>query len=164
MIGPEESSATTVCKACGLCCTGHLFIWAKLRSSELDGAEPLGLVVHREPHQRGFNQPCPLWDGVCTIYDNPKYPRFCRTYKCKLLKQLLDEKTTLPCALTVVQQTISMIHGIEPLLPASTNPNFRERLSAKMKLQDADSDFRSRAEALVVVIEQQFGVKNFLDE
>jgi hypothetical protein len=76
----------------------------------------------------------------------------------------LDENTTLPGALTIVQQTISMIEEIESLLPASTNPNFRERLTAKMKLHDADSDFRSRAEALVVVIEKQFGVKNFLDE
>jgi hypothetical protein len=129
----------------------------------LDSAQALGLHVIREPGQRGFSQPCPLWQGQCTIYTSPHYPRFCHTYKCKLLKQLLDENTTLPAALTVVEQTMDMIHEIESLLPVSANPNFRERLVAQMELEDVGSVFRSKAEAFMVFVEKQFGVNDFFD-
>ena len=58
----------------------------------MDSIEALGVrVVRSIPSQRGFNQPCPLWEGQCTIYETEQYPRFCRTYKCKLLKELLEE-------------------------------------------------------------------------
>src|SRR5919108_377904 len=93
----DESPANILCKSCGLCCTGHLFIWTKLRSAELNSIAALGVPVLRSvPSQRGFNQPCPLWKGQCTVYHSPHYPRFCRTYKCKLLKRLLDGNASPP--------------------------------------------------------------------
>jgi hypothetical protein len=159
-----ESPATTLCKSCGLCCTGHLFIWAKLRSAELDSAQALGLNVIREPNQRGFNQPCPLWDDVCTVYTSPHYPRFCHTYKCKLLKEVLDENIALPESLTVVQQTKEMIEELETLLPASPNISFRERLVTHMERGSADPKFRSKANALLVFFEKHFGVSDFFDK
>jgi len=159
-----ESPATTLCKACGLCCTGHLFVWAKLRSSELDDAESLGLKVLREPHQRGFNQPCPLWDGVCTVYTSPHYPRFCHTYKCKLLKELINENIPLPEALNVIEQTKEMIDEVESLLPVSTADGFRERLVAHMEHGNLDPGFRLKANALLRVFEKQFGVNDFFDK
>jgi hypothetical protein len=98
------SPANVLCKSCGLCCSGHLFIWSKLRSAEMDSAQALGLNVFRsDPRERGFSQPCPLWQGQCTIYTSPHYPHFCRVYKCKLLKEV-HETTLLPDALDVVQQ------------------------------------------------------------
>src|SRR5215207_4050079 len=109
----NESAANRLCKACGLCCTGHLFIWTKLRSAEMDSIEELGLNVFRSvPSQRGFSQPCPLWQGQCTIYTSPHYPRFCRTYKCKLLKEVLDENMELPNALSVIQKAKEMIQEL----------------------------------------------------
>src|SRR5687768_17008068 len=149
----KGSQANILCKSCGLCCTGHLFIWAKLRSAELDSATELGLnVFGSDPGQRGFSQPCPLWHGECTIYTSPQYPHFCRTYKCKLLKEVLDESIPLPDALTVVQQAKEMIHNVEALLPSSTNTNFRERLVAQLEaleesdgLEDTDLEFRQKA-------------------
>lgn len=48
-------------------------------------------------------------------------------------------------------------------LPASTNPNFCERLAAQIKLENANSVFRFKAEALLVVIDKQFGVIDFFD-
>ena len=114
----NQSQGNTLCKSCGLCCTGHLFIWTKLRSAELDAAEVLGLNVFQSvPSERGFSQPCPLWQGQCTIYSSPHYPHFCRTYKCKLLKKVLDETTSLPDALTSVQQAKEMIQELELRLP-----------------------------------------------
>ena len=104
MADMNESQANLLCKSCGLCCTGHLFIWAKLRPSELDPAESLGLTVFRSnPTERGFSQPCPLWQGQCTVYDSPHYPHVCRSYKCKLLKDVIAENTSLPNALTVIE-------------------------------------------------------------
>lgn len=159
----EQNKAMTLCKACGLCCTGHLFSWAKLKSSELKSARALGLqVLGSDPNQRGFNQPCPLWDGECTIYDSPHYPHFCRLYKCKLLKNLLDETIRLPDALLVVQQAKDMIAELESRLPVSSTTNFRERLIAHTE-QDTSPDFQQRARDLLLFYKNHFGVKDLVD-
>ena len=171
----NESPAKILCKACGLCCTGHLFSWTKLRSAELDSAQDLGLDVFRSvPIQRGFSQPCPLWRGECTIYTSPHYPHFCRTYKCKLLKQVLDETTSLPDALTVIRQTKEMIREVERLLPLSPNTNFRDRLAAYFENlesskasaghENEDAEFRLKARELLDVYEKVFGVKDVVDK
>ena len=168
----NESQGNILCKSCGLCCTGHLFVWAKLKSSELDSAKALGLnVFGSDPHQRGFSQPCPLWQGQCTIYTSSQYPHFCRTYKCKLLKEVLDESTSLPVALTVIQQAMGMIQEVESLLPSSPNPNFRERLVAQLEAMDdddghenADFEFRQKADALLLLYEKVFGVTDLFDK
>ncbi|HAV76353.1 MAG TPA: hypothetical protein DCX53_03265 [Anaerolineae bacterium] len=158
-----ESPATTLCKSCGLCCTGHLFVWSKLRSAELDNAQSLGLNVIREPGQRGFNQPCPLWEGKCTIYETPHYPRFCHTYKCKLLKQVIDENIPLSDSLKIIQETRKIIDELELLLPDSPMTSFRERLVTSMEQGVTDVNFRLKADALVDIFDTRFGVNDFLD-
>ena len=155
-----ESSATTLCKACGLCCTGHLFLWTKLRSAELGSIQSLGVKVFREPHQRGFNQPCPLWDEVCTIYEAPQYPRFCKTYKCKLLKQVLDEVTPLQTALETVSKTKSLIHELDVVLPNPSIPNFRERLEACIEMKEATPELQQKVKRLLEIYDSQFGVSD----
>ncbi len=159
----SEPPGTTLCRSCGLCCTGHLFIWTKLRSVELDPIQALGLKVFREPSQRGFSQPCPLWNGVCTIYDYPHYPRFCRTYKCKLLKRVLDNATPLPSALTTVQHTKSLIHELELDLPISSTQNFRECLVMCLEKEDINTALLQKAKELLGVYESHFGVNDLID-
>jgi hypothetical protein len=170
----NETEANILCKSCGLCCTGHLFIWAKLKSAELDSAEALGLNVFRsDPRQRGFSQPCPLWQGQCTIYASPHYPHFCRTYKCKLLKEVLDENTPLHNALTRVEQAKKMIQELEGFLPSSPNRNFRERLVAHLEnlerpqatsgQKKKDLEFHLKADALLNFFEKVFGVTDMVD-
>ena len=174
MTAPDEMNeipANTLCKSCGLCCTGHLFIWTKLRSAELDSAEGLGLHVFRSiPRQRGFSQPCPLWQGQCTVYSSPHYPHFCRTYKCKLLKKVLDETVSLPEALKTVLEAKEMIHKVEALLPLSPHTNFRERLVEQLEAlenkpvwDDADLNFRRKADALLTLYERLFGVNDLVE-
>ncbi len=159
----NESPATKLCKSCGLCCTGHLFTWTKLRSAELNSIQSLGLKVFREPYQRGFSQPCPLWNGVCTIYETPHYPRFCHTYKCKLLKKLLEENTSLSESLTVVQQAMEKIRELESLLHISPKENFRERLVNYIEDENADLTMQSKAKNLLSFFEQYFGVNDFFE-
>ena len=167
----NEQQGNTLCKSCGLCCTGHLFIWTKLRSAELDSAEALGLNVLRSvPSQRGFNQPCPLWQGQCTIYTSPHYPHFCRTYKCTLLKKVLDETTSLPKALATVEQAKEMIRELEALLPATSSTNFREHLVEHLEAlekiavwDETDLELRLKADALLTLYERLFGVNDLVE-
>lgn len=171
----HESQANILCKSCGLCCTGHLFIWAKLRPAELDPTEALGMTVFRsDPGQRGFSQPCPLWEGQCTIYASPHYPHVCRAYQCKLLKEVIREGTSLSNALTVIEQAKGMIHEVEALLPSSRNMNFRERLVAHFEYlerleasgtqESTEPEFQRKAAALLTFYEQVFGVDDLVEK
>ncbi len=123
-------------------------------------------VFRSDPRQRGFSQPCPLWEGECTIYGTPQYPRACRSYKCQLLKGVLAENTSLPHALTVIQQGKGMIHELEALLPSSPKANFRERLVECLESPSADIDleFKQKAEELLAVYESIFGVNDVVEE
>jgi hypothetical protein len=167
----NESRENILCKSCGLCCNGHLFAWVKLRPAELDPAETLGLNVFRsDPNERGFSQPCPLWRGECTIHASPHYPHACRSYNCKLLKEVMSEKTPLPHALTVVEKAKEMIHEVEALLPASPIVNFRERLVAYLESlnesnaqENIDANLRLKADELLKFYARVFGVKDLID-
>ncbi len=160
-----DSPASLICISCGLCCTGHLFLWAKLKSVEVETVRGLGLnVLGVEPENRGFGLPCPLWAGKCPIHTSPDYPHACRTYKCKLLKQVIDESTPLPEALEVIEQAKVMIKELKTLLPDSHSNNFRERLVAHLENSgNTDSEFRRKAGELLVLYEKQFGVKGLID-
>src|SRR5215207_3247635 len=175
MNGIEETGelpGALLCKTCGLCCTGHLFAWAKLRPAELDPAEALGMSVFRtDPTERGFSQPCPLWKDKCTIYTSPHYPHACRAYQCKLLKEVLAEKASLPHALTMINEAKQRIQEVEALLPPSPNPNFRERLVAELESQkspvspaDTGVNLQQKADALLNFYKEVFGVTDLVDK
>jgi hypothetical protein len=159
----QASAATALCKACGLCCTGHLFSWVRLKAVELTPLEKLGLnVIRSDPRQRGFTQPCPMWNGLCTIYDSPNYPKGCDSYKCKLLRELLDESVSLPKALRVVQQTKKLIQDVAAFLPDAPLLSFRERLVTELESGTADEAFQSKAQELLQKYEAQFGVNDLM--
>ena len=127
-------------------------------------------VFRSDPSHRRFSQPCPLWQDQCTIYDTPHYPHVCRAYKCKLLKKLLNDEISLPNALTDVGQTKEMISELELLLPSSSSNNFRERVVAQMEAlqqsarqEKAEFEFSLKAEALLILYDEVFEVKDFLD-
>jgi hypothetical protein len=163
----SEESAQALCKACGLCCTGHLFIWAKLRPSELDQAEALGMIVFRsDPRQRGFSQPCPMWQGVCQIYTAPQYPRVCRAYKCKLLKEMLKEQISLADAQIKISQAWETIHALEPLLPPTAHHNFRQRFVEQLEApsDSITEDFKAKANEMLFFYSEVFGVLDLFEE
>lgn len=43
-----KSKSQLLCKSCGLCCSGHLFVGWRLNAPELDSAQSLGLNVIRD--------------------------------------------------------------------------------------------------------------------
>jgi hypothetical protein len=136
----------------------------ELRPGELDPIEALGVKVFRsDPNEKGFSQPCPLWKGECTIYHTPDYPHSCRAYNCKLLKDVITEKRSLPEALALTGQAKEMIHEVEILLPASSNANFRERLAEHLEGGNADIHFQEQAKALLDFYEEIFGVDDIVD-
>lgn len=170
----SEPQSQTLCKACGLCCSGHLFAWVRLNANELDKVENLGLkVIRNDPRQRGFLQPCPVWqNGVCSVYTSPDYPSSCRKYKCKVLKQLEDESIQLPEALNTIEETLTMIQEVELLLPNSSAISFRERIiehkenlekTKKHNFSDSEKLFLQKAGELLEVYENHFGVDDFID-
>lgn len=164
-----DAPANLLCKACGLCCSGHLFSWVRLNAAELDQVEKLGLnIIRDDPRQRGFLQPCPVWSGVCTVYTSPDYPSSCRKYKCKVLKQLLNDDVSYHDALSIIQETLTLIREIELLLPPSTANSFRERLIAhkeelESKQIEKDGKFLSKTRELLSRYEDLFGVDDFMD-
>jgi len=167
----QESEATELCLACGLCCTGHLFSWVRLKATELNPLENLGLkVIRNDPRQRGFTQPCPMWNGSCTIYDHHDYPRGCDSFKCKLLRELLDESVELDQALRVVKQAKAKIRSAERYLSVSEQISFRDRLieridhlNDKAELNSAATAFQTKANDLLNYFEERFGVNDFFE-
>lgn len=128
-------------------------------------------VFRSDPTQRGFSQPCPLWKGDCTIHTSAHYPRACLAYRCKLLKEVVAEKTTLPAALNIIQQAKGLIRELEPLLPTLPNPNFRERLVARIEhpqrftgLAESDAEFQRKAGKLLAFYARVFGVNDLLEK
>lgn len=125
-------------------------------------------VIRNDPRQRGFLQPCPLWNGVCTIYAAPEYPSSCGRYKCNILRRFLDEDLSFDDALKMIQETLNLIREIEPLLPNSKIASFRERLIThkevlESKKENLDGEFMRKTAELLVRYEDWFGVDDFVD-
>jgi hypothetical protein len=164
-----ESPTNALCKACGLCCSGHLFSWVRLNAPEMDPVQSLGVpVIRNDPRQRGFTQPCPLWNGVCTVYTSHAYPRSCAKYKCQVLRRLEDDDLSLPNALTIIEETLELIREIEALLSDPKTLSFRERLIAQKeelesKKMDLDGEFLQKTKILLARYEDLFGVDDFID-
>jgi len=159
----NESNASDLCKACGLCCTGHLFEWTKLRSAELIQIEKLGVEVYREPGRRGFDQPCPFWDQVCTIYTTTNYPRFCHAYKCDLLNKLINEAVDLKDAIQNVRGIKKWIGEIEEQLGISTRVSFREQILNIQGDRNIDPKLKSKILILLDGLRETFGVDFEID-
>lgn len=76
----------------------------------------------------------------------------------------MDEKTSLPDAMGMVEQAHEMIRELENDLPASRTVSFRERLLTKMEDRSAENaPFREKAQRLISYFEDFFGVMDFFD-
>ncbi len=76
---------------------------------------------------------------------------------------MLEENTSLPHALTVIENAKGLIREVEAFLPASSNPNFRERFVAEIENPSAGPEFRQKAEKLLGMYEDVFGVSDVVE-
>ncbi len=98
-----------LCLACGLCCDGTLFDGVRLEpGDDARKLQALGLPVRtpraRQPVPR-FAQPCAALcaDRTCRLYADR--PRQCRTFECKVFKDLKAGRTDLAAALRLVTKS-----------------------------------------------------------
>jgi len=82
----------------------------------------------------------------------------------------LNEAIPLSNALRVIEQAKGMINELEAILPTSQNPNFRERLVARVEqlretevLENPDAEFLRKAHALLFFYRQYFGVTDLIE-
>lgn len=98
------STASAICRSCGLCCSGALFLCVTLPPNEVRGARNCGLDVRESPTITGFPLPCSQHlDQRCAVYDNPGRPRVCRTYQCWLLHRYLNGRVSAKSARRMVR-------------------------------------------------------------
>ena len=162
----NELEATALCKACGLCCTGHLFTWAGLNPGETTATQTLGMsLVQPIPDDIGFSQPCPQYRDQCLIYTHPNKPKVCSSYECKMLKELKKGEKNLAQALIEVQQVKDIIHDLDSLLPTKPNVNFKQylydhiwQLENDPTLYNTETVFRLKAGVFFILLSQLFGV------
>jgi len=162
----NEPASAILCKACGVCCTGHIFVTADLEPAEIETTQALGLnVLQSHPDKPVFRLPCPLWKGQCTIYTYPHKPSICGDFRCKLLREILDGQLQLNEALTVVQRAKQLIQELEGELHDKQVINFRRRLfeyvsqlERSTSHTEAGNTFRMKAGVLLVLFAQRFGV------
>lgn len=70
----------------------------------------------------------------------------------------------------MVEEAKDIVHEVEVLLPASPHTNFRERLVEHLEAleekpvwDDADLEFRRKADALLTLYEHVFGVDDLVE-
>lgn len=163
------SDAEALCLACGLCCDGSLFAWAKLRPGEMEPARAAGLPVFMDaPPQRGFTQPCPMLGAGCSIYTSTAYPHACRAYRCLLLKRLQNNDLSLQQALQSVAATRAAFAAFAQKLDAAGRQAgpavpMRTRLVQVLEDRPAPRALLPAARRLLAEIEQVYGVMDLLD-
>ena len=119
-----------LCTSCGLCCNGSLFADIELKSRrESLAMESFGLVVEDGDDGELLIQPCGALKGTrCSIYQYR--PTCCRTFECRLLRDVEEGKRTIADAREIVRTTRELIARIERGIGWKAGPKhlpFKER-------------------------------------
>gem|GEM_PF-1084291 len=88
--GNTALDANEVCRHCMMCCDGTLFSHVIVNNKDADFINNQGMeLVSKSDQISTFDQPCSqARDGGCAIYENR--PEKCRSYYCKLQKNILN--------------------------------------------------------------------------
>lgn len=131
----------TLCTQCGLCCDGTLFADVELaNSAEAAGLEAMGLDIEEDDNGDGLLvQPCVALQGRrCGIY--AQRPECCRTFECRLLRNVRRGAVSLPRAREIVAETQTKIGRLRQLAAelgqADGRLTFRESCVEAMELGD----------------------------
>lgn len=104
-----------LCTQCGLCCFSFHSIGFIANEQEKKVVQKFGGEIYTNKHgQIEFQQPCPAFNGKCSIY--PNHPQSCKDYRCQLLKSLSSTKITYQQALDIINQTKGAVSKIDYIL------------------------------------------------
>ena len=132
-----QKATDALCTECGLCCDGSLFSDIELTSPrELSGLEVLGLDVEEDDNTSAglLLQPCGALKGTrCSIYAHR--PKCCRTFECRLLRDVEQGTVTLAAAKQTVRDVSKQIDYVEILIGQLRTSN--EHLPLKERAMEA---------------------------
>ena len=100
----NDTAASRLCAACGMCCNGVLFHGMQVQPQDsLRSLASKGLKPKRRDGELYFPQPCPAHqDSCCQIYNDR--PQRCRAFVCKQLAAVIDGKKTEDAALEKIRE------------------------------------------------------------
>jgi len=76
-----------LCTDCGLCCYAFHNLGLIQNDKEKKTVENFGgELFYNKAGKLSFRQPCPAYNGICTVY--PNHPISCKNYECKLLRMV----------------------------------------------------------------------------
>lgn len=96
----EQSSE--LCTSCGLCCYAFHnlgFIENEDEKSIIEGFG--GELFYTKNGKLSFKQPCPAFNGICSVY--PNHPTSCKEYQCKLVKMLRQNEIDFDKAKRIIK-------------------------------------------------------------
>jgi hypothetical protein len=111
-----ENGESSICLGCGFCCDGTLFHTAKAGSGDTrESFIAIGLTpVNGEAGtEGGFQLPCPVFTGSCSVYDSAQ-PGVCKAFRCRLLRSVERGKYTVAEAQQIVRETKALRDSLLP--------------------------------------------------
>jgi Fe-S-cluster containining protein len=162
-VTPERTE--NLCTSCGLCCDGSLFAEVELRNQrESFNLESFGLEIEEGDDGELLMQPCGALKGTrCTIYRHR--PNCCRTFECRLLRDVNEGKRNLSEAHEIIRETRQMVAHIARSLPLKNGQPplpLKERYFAALEnLHERDTEKYTRLKDAMASLEQQIET-NFL--
>jgi uncharacterized protein len=123
---------TSICIGCGLCCNGILHNHVDVDPDDESAVVAAGLPILREGSKRVFRQPCPKFScGACSVYADR--PAVCRTYRCKLLKNVDEGHLTIEEAGDKIATAKTLIGTVASAVPEGATSELRARAAKRLK-------------------------------
>ena len=128
---PSTRPPEDLCLSCGLCCDGSLFWAVPLGEGEAAPA-PLDADGY-------LRQPCPCFDGACTIYKDR--PAGCRDFTCHVLDAVAAGRRDREWALARIAEMRATLAALDAALPGGDLSLYR-RAAEFLAEQDVVSEDR----------------------
>lgn len=155
----DQELVSRLCSACGLCCNGVLFGDVELERGDNAGRlKELGLDFFRKGRKQCFNQPCACFDGKwCGIYS--ERPRRCRTFECRLLKEVQAGRMTVAAALQRIGESRQQVDDVRRLVrelghtdeTVPLNRRYAALIAQPIELAADDGHVERRSELMLAV-------------
>jgi len=134
------SDSSRLCLSCGICCQGVMYDHAGLQADEVDLYYELGFLPFMTTRgKEGFRLPCIFYiDNKCSIY-SIRRPKICASYKCKLLRNLMDREIDSKEREQIVTETKRLIESIQDRLTTkNASMNFQQKIETSLNLSQIE--------------------------